>query len=65
MGSIGGPELLVVVVVALLVLGPDRLPDALRQAGRGIREVRKVTSGLQTTVRDLVEDADTDVKAKS
>ena len=40
MPSIGPLELIVVLVIALVVLGPKRLPDAGRSLGRGIREFK-------------------------
>ncbi len=40
MPSIGPMELIVVLVIALVVLGPKRLPDAGRSLGRGMREFR-------------------------
>jgi sec-independent protein translocase protein TatA len=40
MPSIGPMELIIVLVVALLVLGPKRLPDAGRSLGRGMREFK-------------------------
>jgi sec-independent protein translocase protein TatA len=42
---IGPPELIVLAVVALLVLGPKRLPDAGRSLGRGMREFKESLSG--------------------
>jgi sec-independent protein translocase protein TatA len=40
--SAPGPlELLVILAIALLVLGPSRLPDAARSLGRGVRELRE------------------------
>jgi sec-independent protein translocase protein TatA len=45
MPNIGPMELIVVLVVALLVLGPGRLPAAGRSLGRGIREFRSGLSG--------------------
>jgi sec-independent protein translocase protein TatA len=51
-GSVGPVEILVVLVVALLVLGPQKLPDAARSLGRAIGEVRRYTSGFQTEMRD-------------
>jgi sec-independent protein translocase protein TatA len=42
---IGAPELIVVLVIALLVLGPKRLPDAGKSLGRGMREFKDSLSG--------------------
>ncbi len=47
MPSIGWPELLVVLVIALVIFGPKRLPDMGRQLGKGLREFRKATSEIQ------------------
>lgn len=61
MGNIGGPEILVVLIIALLVLGPNRLPQAARQMGKAMAEFRKITSGLQTEVRDAMSTLETEV----
>jgi sec-independent protein translocase protein TatA len=45
MPSIGAPELLVILVIALVVLGPKRLPEAGRSLGRGMREFKNSISG--------------------
>ena len=50
MPQLGPAEVLVILVVALLVFGPKRLPEVGRQVGRGLRELRK----LQDTVRDEI-----------
>jgi sec-independent protein translocase protein TatA len=46
MPSIGPMELIVVLVIALVVLGPKRLPDAGRSLGRGLREFRDSVTGI-------------------
>jgi sec-independent protein translocase protein TatA len=49
MGFISAPgplELLVILVVALLVLGPKRLPEAARSVGRGMRELKDSLAGV-------------------
>lgn len=45
MPSIGPLELVVVLAIALIVLGPKRLPDAGRSLGRGIREFKGAIGG--------------------
>jgi Tat protein translocase TatB subunit len=50
MFGIGGPELLVIFVVALLVLGPNKLPELARTLGRAMSEVRRVSTEFQRTL---------------
>lgn len=51
MFGIGLPEMMVIAVVAVLVFGPDRLPDFARQAGRLVRQVRKMTEAARDDIR--------------
>jgi sec-independent protein translocase protein TatA len=44
-GNIGLPEILVVLVIALIIFGPKRLPELGRSLGRGVREFRASISG--------------------
>jgi sec-independent protein translocase protein TatB len=46
MFGIGVPELLVIMVVALVVLGPKRLPEVAKALGRALSEFRRATSDL-------------------
>jgi len=45
MPNLGAPELIVILVIALLVLGPKKLPEVGRSVGRGMREFRESLSG--------------------
>ena len=45
MPNVGPLELVVVMIIALIVLGPKRLPEVGRSVGRGIREFRGAVSG--------------------
>ena len=46
MPGIGFPELLVILVIALIVLGPKKLPEAGRAMGKGMREFKDSLSGV-------------------
>lgn len=49
--GIGMQEILIILVVALIVIGPKRLPDLARTLGKGFAEFRKAADDLQETVR--------------
>ena len=53
--SLGPAEILVILVVALIVLGPKKLPEAGRQVGKAIAEVRKWSQGFQDEIRSVVD----------
>jgi sec-independent protein translocase protein TatA len=46
MPSVGFPELLVILVIALIVLGPKKLPEAGRAMGKGMREFKDSLNGV-------------------
>jgi sec-independent protein translocase protein TatB len=50
--GIGLPELMVILVVAVVVFGPERLPEFARQAGRLVRQVRNLANSAQTQLRE-------------
>lgn len=52
MFGINTPELILIVVLAVLVIGPSRLPGYLEKLKNLIREVRKMASGARETIRD-------------
>lgn len=58
MFDIGAAELLVVIIVAVLVIGPKDMPTAMRQAGRWIGKVRRVSSHFRTGIDAMVREAE-------
>jgi sec-independent protein translocase protein TatB len=50
--GIGLPELLVIMIVGVVVFGPDRLPEFARQAGRFVRQLRNLAQSAQTQLRE-------------
>ncbi|HKA93400.1 MAG TPA: twin-arginine translocase TatA/TatE family subunit, partial [Acidimicrobiia bacterium] len=54
--QIGPLEILVVLVVALVVFGPSKLPELGRQVGRGYREFRKFQQGIRDDIEDAFRD---------
>jgi sec-independent protein translocase protein TatB len=63
--NIGGLEVLFVMVVALIVLGPTKLPEAARQVGKFVNEVRRISSGFQKEFREAVQDPIIEAEARA
>ncbi len=61
MFGIGLPEIIIILVVALIVFGPKKLPDLARSLGKGMAEFKKATDDLKSTIdRDLKVDLDSE-----
>ena len=58
MFGIGSTELLIICVVALVVLGPSKLPEILRTFGKGLAEFRKLSSDVKSTLDTEVRRAE-------
>lgn len=63
--DIGWTEMFVVAVVAIIVIGPKELPAALRTAGRWARKVRGAAREFQSSIDDMVNQAELDEIRKS
>lgn len=54
--NLGAPEILTILVVALVIFGPKKLPELGRSLGSGIREFRKGTQGLKEELEQSFKD---------
>jgi sec-independent protein translocase protein TatB len=54
--NLQGSELIIVLLLALVVLGPEKLPDAMRRLGKMYGELRKMSSGFQDEFRKAVDE---------
>ena len=56
MFNVGTGELLVILLIALIVLGPEKLPDAARKMGNVVGELRRMSGGFQQEMRSAMDD---------
>jgi TatA/E family protein of Tat protein translocase len=54
-GTLGGPELILILVVALIVFGPRRLPEIGKSMGKMLAEFRKASNDFKRTIEDEIE----------
>ncbi len=63
MFNVGPEKLMVVLLIALVVLGPDKLPNAARQIGKYLNEFRRISQGFQQELRSAMDVTDTSAAA--
>ncbi len=64
MFGIGSTELLIILAVGLIILGPKKLPQIARTLGKGMAEFKKVSTDLQRTINVEVEREERDQKRR-
>ena len=64
MFGIGMPEIMVILVVALLVLGPKKLPEIARSLGRGMAEFRRASNEFTRTLSASLDEPPAEAKPK-
>jgi sec-independent protein translocase protein TatA len=63
MGPIGMPELVIILVIALVIFGPRKLPELGRSLGKSIGEFRRASNELRSTLEDEVRAEETKTAA--
>jgi sec-independent protein translocase protein TatA len=58
-GNLGAGEIVILLLIVLLVFGANRLPDAGRAVGKGLREFKRALSDAEDSIRKLPEDEPT------
>lgn len=56
LGDLGGLEVLVIALLALIMFGSKRLPEFGRAAGRAIRQFKRATSGVEENLREVMRE---------
>ena len=64
MFGIGLPEMIIIAVVALIFIGPDKLPGVLRSIGKGLVELKRATSDVRSTVQDEMQKIEEEIELK-
>ena len=64
MFGIGLPEMIIIAVVALIFIGPDKLPGVLRSIGKGLVELKRATSDVRSTVQEEMQKIEEEIELK-
>ena len=63
-GNLGGGEIVILLLIVLLVFGANRLPDAGRAVGKGLREFKRALSDAEDSIQRPDDEPPRDVKPK-
>lgn len=62
MFNLSGSEIVFILLAALVLLGPEKLPETLRKVGRVYAEVRKISNGFQSELRNAIDEPTKEIR---
>jgi sec-independent protein translocase protein TatA len=64
LGSVGMPELLLILIIALIVFGPKKLPEVGKSLGRGLAEFKRASEDFKQNIRKEVDALESENRAE-
>ncbi len=61
LGNLGFPELVLILIIALLVFGPEKLPELIKSAVKTARTIKKEMADVRKTIEDEIGDITQDI----
>jgi sec-independent protein translocase protein TatB len=61
--NLSGSEVIVILLLALVVLGPEKLPEAMRRAGKAYADLKKMSNGFQQEFRAAMDEPMREVRS--
>jgi sec-independent protein translocase protein TatA len=65
LSNIGVPGLILILVLALIIFGPNKLPEIGRAVGKSIREFKRATEGIASDIKEEITDDIKEVKKEN
>ena len=65
MFNVSGTEFIALLVIGLVVLGPEKLPGVIRRVGQVYREIKNISDGFKQSVADVVDEPLRELKETS
>ncbi len=57
LGVIGGPEIIIILLIVLVLFGGKKIPELMKGLGKGVKEYKKAVNGIEEEVNNITEDA--------